>query len=159
MEWQLYVQRWRDNSNYAPSVVSYLQGTASTARSGTPSISGISSITGGYKQQLGGAYQSRNRGAADIDTQKVQNKFREEHPDRYRPEAVNPEVESQIKKIMKDIGEVEFPLIEGAVGKSWWQMKQCESVEEGVYPAYATGTCTFRECRARHLLGRETPRG
>ena len=44
--------------------------------------------------------------------------FREEHLERYRPAAVNPEVNNNIKKIIKGIGDVDFPVLETEAGKN-----------------------------------------
>lgn len=153
-EWNVHAQRWWMGGNYVPSVVTY-PGTASIPGSGTAATSRTLSITGSYKQP-GGAHQPRDRGAAGNNNRHKQ--FREEHPDRYGPMGVNPEVDNQIKNITKRIDDYDFPLLEMAAGNTWWSMHMCEEVDEGVCPAYATGKYLSPRCRARHLLGRETPR-
>ena len=101
--------------NCVPSVVTY-PGTASIPGSGTAATSRTLSITGSYKQP-GGAHQPRDRGEAGNDNLN-QNKCREEHPHRYGPKGVNPEVDSQIKNIIKGMDDYDFPVLETAAGKN-----------------------------------------
>ena len=78
--------------------------------------------------------QTGNRGGRGTDTQRPQNKFKEDHPDRYRAQAVNPSVDNQIKNLIKGMGGLDFAALEGAVKSSWWIMKECEGIEEGIRP-------------------------
>ena len=84
--------------------------------------------------------------------------FRKKNPGHYGGNARNTRVHADIKKIIEGVKELTFDKIKDACNKSWFAMKQCNNLEEGICPAFATGLCTFSRCQARHLFGAETPK-
>ena len=55
------------------------------------------------------------------------------------------------------MGDTSFRKILDANNKYIGQLKGNTNFSQGICPQYATGVCTYPNCRAAHLLGWETP--
>ena len=58
---------------------------------------------------------------------------------------------------MAEMGDTPFSKILDAKNKCIGQLKGNTNFSQGICPQYATGVCTYPNCRAAHLLGWETP--
>ena len=82
---------------------------------------------------------------------------REKHPDRYSRNAVNQDVQQDIKEMLTGLGDVSFTKILDANNKYFSHLKGKSTYSQGICPAFATGKCSFAKCRSAHLLGQKTP--
>jgi hypothetical protein len=148
-EWQTYAER-RANHSQFPATVSF-----GSSASATGSLSsGLSTITGNSR----GTGSTPSDGSKSKETLEHKNKqHRERHPERYSKLATNPEVQQDIKEVMAGMGDTPFNKILDANNKYFGQLKGNTNFSQGICPQYATGGCTFPNCRAAHLLGWETP--
>ena len=148
-EWQTYAAR-RTNQYQHPATVSFGSG-ASTAGSIS---SGLSTITGNSR----GTDSLRSGGDKTKEPQIDHNKqHREKYPDRYGRDAKNPAVQDDIKQTLAGIGNVPFTKVLDASNKSHYHLRGNNNYAQGICPAFASGLCSFRNCKAAHLLGQETP--
>ena len=116
--------------------------------------SGLSTITGNSR----GTDSLQSGGDRKKDAQIDPNKeYREKHPGRYGKDAKNPAVQDDIKQTLAGIGNVPFAKVLDASNKSHFQLKGNNNYIQGICPAFASGLCTFRNCKSAHLLGQETP--
>ena len=89
-----------------------------------------------------------------IDTNK---QHRAKHPDRYGRNAVNQDIQQDIKEMLAGLGDVPFTKILDANNKYFSHLKGKTTHSQGVCPACATGKCGFEKCRSAHLVRQETP--
>jgi hypothetical protein len=158
-EWDEYVQRGASSSY--PATVSFGGGSSASGnshRSTGSGMSGLTSRSNGSNSQI--ARNEEQPGAHDKNNgyEKPDRKWRDEHSDRYKVPACNPDIPQKIKGMITGLGQWEFSLLEDACEMGHYKMKMCENIKEGVCPAFATGKCTYEHCTARHLYGCEMPR-
>ena len=66
-------------------------------------------------------------------------------------------MQEDIKETSAGMGNVPFVKILDAKNKSNFHLRVNNNYSQGICPAFATGLCTYKDCRAAHLLGQETP--
>ena len=113
----------------------------------------MSTITGNSR----GTGSTSSSGSKSRSMTEDKNKpHREHHPDRYGKMAMNPDVQQDIKEVMAGMRDTPFNKILDANNTYFIKLRVHTSFSQGVCPQYATGVCTFPECRVAHLLRRET---
>ena len=66
-------------------------------------------------------------------------------------------MQEHIKETLAGMGNVPFVKILDANNKTYFHLRGNNNYSQGIYPAFATGLCTYKDCKAAHLLGQETP--
>ena len=116
--------------------------------------SGLSTITHDSR----GNNSIQSNGDKNKEAQKDPNKqHRERHPGRYSNNAKNPVVQDDIKETLARMRNVPFAKNLDASNKSHFHLRGNNKYSQGICPAFATGLCTYKNCKAAHLLGQETP--
>ena len=159
---KLYTER-RANHNFLPSTVGCEEGASVSGATIGTLMSAISNLTESTRRSgtTRGGNNTTNPGGINKQQQQqledVTKEFREKHPERYGRDAINLDVQQDIKTVLTGMGEVNFYRVLGTNNKSWYQLKKSNKHSQGICPAFATGKCKMERCQALHLLGQETP--